>query len=425
MKTKILFLILGGTLLVSCSTFFHNTISEDIRTPTPSMSITPTEPLDSSLREFCPSITTDTPVNIPQFDGAILLWNYEPHDTSLSLIDTNTWLEHIFPQLENYDVTQVSVSPSRHFIAYEIGLLDSDYSWIDRKLMITTASGSLIKIVDEDETWQEFVWLDENQLLIQNKSVLNSAWPYVVLNPFTDERRDLIPNFPSVMSYFLYPDWGFYSVGYSLYNPTLTRVAYTQNATLTIWDLSSASEVAQFSEEADGGILPEPSPDGMGFAIIKQQNYPENFSYADVLYHADDFFYITWDGQRSRLSYLANYYSSISIRNYSWSPDGNKIAFWMSNDEKIPFDSYRLGILDIKTGDVIAFCYLGNPFVDDKNVTSIIAPLWSPNGKQVLIQVMDLNVENQTLTYMIDVNNNTIYVVAKNLEPSGWVATNP
>ncbi len=77
------------------------------------------------------------------------------------------------------------------------------------------------------------------------------------------------------------------------------------------------------------------------------------------------------DGQ---IEQLTNLTPAVSLWDavYNWSPDGQRIALaWWSEYEN------HIGVLDLKTLAITEYCI---PF---SSITS--APLWSPDGKQFLI----------------------------------------
>ena len=116
-----------------------------------------------------------------------------------------------------------------------------------------------------------------------------------------------------------------------------------------------------------------------------------------------------------RLTYLSEQFERVSIKEYSWSPDGTKIAFWLntnfplSDDEEVP---YELAIVDVASGNVTNLC-ITEPSVTVKelgeNAGYLVEPVWSQNSNDLLVQV------NSVERSMPDFYTETILVIPPNM----------
>ena len=125
---------------------------------------------------------------------------------------------------------------------------------------------------------------------------------------------------------------------------------------------------------------------------------------------------ITKNGQVSQLTHLYDSFREIlNIQNLRWSPDGEKIAFWLSDGN----GNATLMVANANTGDVTNYCIL-NVF-QNKFPIFVPAPIWSPDGKYLMVENR-YSADNNNLL-ILDLLNNVAFPIAENANPVGWMVT--
>ena len=102
---------------------------------------------------------------------------------------------------------------------------------------------------------------------------------------------------------------------------------------------------------------------------------------------------------------------------YSWSPDGRKIAFWVTTGEYTDAYLYQLGILNLDTQKVIL---MNNVNSIRRTAVPLPLPIWSPDGRQILVR--NGTEENDYHVLLIDLFQSIGYVMADDMVPLGWMA---
>lgn len=118
----------------------------------------------------------------------------------------------------------------------------------------------------------------------------------------------------------------------------------------------------------------------------------------------------------------------IKIRDWSWSPDSKRIAAWldsykMSTISK-PFSpiiksNEKLVILDIAERQLADYGELGDQSFIPTEPNMAPAPIWSPDGKHVMIENRTGDDESELL--IINVGSKERCVIGKNMYPLGWL----
>jgi Tol biopolymer transport system component len=158
--------------------------------------------------------------------------------------------------------------------------------------------------------------------------------------------------------------------------------------------------------------VPRWSADGEKIAIAT--DFLEKDKTPGELYEIDR------DGTTKRLTNFSEKYPGFYIRDLSWSPDGSKIAFWLQTGEN-PMDvgDEHLAIYDATNEKVTEYCIYGDS-VSFHSQSRVPAPIWSPDGTQVLVQ--NLYSENLSKVFLLDIDQNRVVEIAKNKKPIGWLA---
>ena len=178
-------------------------------------------------------------------------------------------------------------------------------------------------------------------------------------------------------------------------------------------DLTTGIEIARIPAIA-GGDMPKWSIDGNEMAIILYIGNIETLH--------QEFFSISRSGQAKQLSQLRSFYGfrDYYVGDFNWSPDGRYIAFWLFTGVEMPHDT-MLAVLDTQTGMTTNYCIPGGFGTGDNSHSADFAPIWSPDGKQLLVISPDPSDSQNTVVVLVDLRRNLVSKIAENIEPVGWM----
>jgi hypothetical protein len=331
------------------------------------------------------------------YTGTIVLGGYT--ETLSYRLDLSAWIME--PLVEGYDGKSIfeAVSPDRKLLAYQV--------FHENWLIVTTFDGKEQPIhISWEEDWGGIKgWLDNQHLQIYIEGGL------LVLNPFTGERRELPDNFPDLRE----PigsgaDWWDIS-----YNPTLTRAVYSRDPgdvhgnRIVLWNMQTVQAVTYLTSRNNPyGGEPVWSPRGDEFVMTLEDYDETKASLSDELYR------VSQDGQITRVTNLSAYYNKlVSVQKYSWSPEANQIAFWVWYGWKDSFQKDQLAVLDLDTLQVMSYCIDGAAVGDH--------PVWSPDGKQLIIEG---RIDKDRLgTILVDLDRKQAFQIAGYFRPAGWMVS--
>ncbi len=398
--------------------------------PIPSPTVTPQQvilPTDSIIQNQCPEISAQF---IPgdSTKGILAIQGRSGRDRLLNL------------ETGKKDLLGGGgpvVSPSRSQVAY----WGADQNTGRPFLVVSTSDNAQLKQLPLQKGWVTMPrWQDDQHLLIR----LDSASPpysITLLNPFTGETQELAPDFPNISS--SYVDWDY--AGPAAYDLTMDYVVYAAGDGNTdeyiLWNISTKTKIASLPgssyigyylsaspnlQKKDGvsNNPPRWSPDDSRVALIS----PVSAEQVSV----DEIFAITKDGQIQRLTYFANHFKEVQIGDMGWSPDGKKIAFWVTL-EPAPYESPqgayqdpRLAILNTETLEITYTCISGDSIGLLNGISSakfrsmnIPAPIWSPDGKQIVVE--NRYTIDASRLILLDIASGTAVELGKDMEPTGWM----
>jgi hypothetical protein len=282
-------------------------------------------------------------------------------------------------------------------------------------LVLMAADGNPRVVAPWDKNWLEMAsWLDNENLVISLKG--ESNWqtmpPQGIFNTVTGEYQELNRDYPDI-DYLADADY-LWSTS-TIYDPTLTRVVYTAYGEsamkLVLWDLNNNQELAILESWE---YTTEPamwSPDGQRFITahaVKEQGSDE--------WH-QEFFSITYDGQIEQLTHFTKYFENPWIGTFTWSPNGQFVAFWFKEFYKDDYET--LAVLDIEAKEVINYCIPG-----DQHTSLAPPPVWSPSSGQLLIK-NTLEDGNHSRVILVDIVQEFAALIAENMKPIGWLKKAP
>jgi len=319
------------------------------------------------------------------------------------------------------------ISPDGKYLVYKYSSYDKDYY----HLRILNSNGETINDFPptiEGKAQSFFNWQNATQLRMLKQ---DKDWKLLVqlLNPFTLEHTVLRTDWSDVYtpkSPFSgkHVQWGFderatkifYVYGANiLYDPSLLRVLYPKdNGVVSLTDAENETELASTVFE-DWGRLPSWSPDGQYLTIVNHEG------------SADEFYLISRDGNEfQKITNFSNEFDLVYIPEYSWSPDGKQIVFWLNTEstEPEPGTQAELAILDIATRQVTRLCIQGiSVAAIDPWTMNHPEPIWSPDGKYIMITQWDDPISPKKYSVLvIDTQTGAIEKVAENTAPIGWMS---
>jgi hypothetical protein len=332
------------------------------------------------------------------YTGTIVLRGYEESPSYLFNLSTVD-MKPLVAGKEGKSSIFEKVSPDHIWLAYE--------KFQEHGLVVRTVDGKKAIDIPEEEDWYGLSgWLDNRRLLITLE-----GGPSLVFNPFTGERRVLSNDFPYLAEPIgIGADWW----GIAAYNPSLTRAVYPKvGRKIVLWDMQAQREVTSlFSAMRPFGRRPVWSPDGDEFILALQIYNSDLEPLPEELYRVSKY------GQQTKITNLGSYYENVGIAGYSWSPDADQVAFWLTHPSGNNEDYVkRLAILNMETSQVTEYCINGDVYGD------IEPPVWSPDGTTLVVESRDHIDINRRLVVLVDLNNGWAAQIAEDLTPVGWMVS--
>jgi Tol biopolymer transport system component len=325
--------------------------------------------------------------------------------------------------------SEQSVSPDGNLLIYR----QSKYKTAQSKIVIVTSNGQVVHDFPDQDSWVLGVaWLSDEYIRYPIQSQTNSEQiELYALNIQTGQLHELRTDLPNIADNGS-PDWGvdswliYFGIkkGVNIvYDPSLTRVAYPGIREqypfypVSLYDIQNDKELAVLDIASAGDA--KWSPDGKYFSIIGSE---ESRLEQDIYIASRD------GGQFTLLTNLAKLYPKLIFGSYSWSPDSQKIAFWIDADgvDNMEANDNSLILLDLATKQMVDLCIRGYGQNLPYNLNSSVSfmmhgqPVWSPDSKKLLVTSYDADVQ-KIVDFLIDLENNTAYQVAVDLEPIGWM----
>ncbi len=233
----------------------------------------------------------------------------------------------------------------------------------------------------------------------------------ITIDYLTGSKQEIKPEYPDIYDN---DPWDWYPWGRTIYNADMQYVVYPvirngEPYQYVLWDIRQGKEVSSL-ESGHASYVPKWSPNGKQFAV-----------------GLNDFFMMDLDGKQTLITNIGALYpeSEKFLRAWNWSPDSQKIAFWLDLYPKGDtlhgnLIEERLMVLDISTRELNDFCVLGDQIkIDTGNANYSPAPIWSPDGNALLIENRD-GLDESSLV-IIDLKQNRASVIGKNLYPIEWM----
>jgi hypothetical protein len=379
-------------------------------TPLPSATPTPTAP-PQPFQDHCLEVLPTLPQNA-RSDGVLIL--FDDYKQPLAVLrDMKTGQEIPLPEQENID--HLKVSPDGRWMAYWLHQsLPGNAGLSASQVVIAGADGRPYKLIPWEEGWEYIAgWLDNERVLInkmgKDRYDIDSL---IVLNPFTGQRTEFAPIYPQMEG--TDPTW--WNLGRMVFDPTLTRVVYPsydigKPRSIVLWDVTNNQHLASVSVILASNPEPKWSPDGRQVLVeALTSDEPSSAGTYNV-----ELYSIAFDGQVTQLTHFSDVHPQVYPDEFSWSPDGQKIAFWIQAVSE-PYKHQQLAVLDMTTGNVTNYCIPG--FLYGRAGR----PVWSPNGQQLAVQNL-YDEQNNSHTILVDIVNGWAARIAEGLTPVGWMVS--
>jgi len=407
-----------------------------------SVSLTATDVPNISIQ---PSITSQPPLPVPvtetltqleinqecietksdsQKNSEGILVFQKEYGSRLVFVDNQTGNQKFVPDDANAKVWGAYVSPNGKWLIYE---LDPGDRSGEHKFILAKADGiTQEEMLFGDWNVSSIFWLNNNALRVTQPDNAVTYISNFTLDPFNGAKVPLRSDFPGIEGRGI--DWGIdrnaIELGVTkginiIYDPTLTRVLYPRNDnSVSLFNLETNQEIAKLSAPGRGR-LPKWSPDGRQIAIIGTMS---DSSKGEIL---DEFLLVSRDGSDAkRLSFPSSVFKKVHIEDYSWSPDGSRVAFWLKTDNTTSTTAQNpveLAVLDLETNEITNYCISGTTTIEYETYTDLVNILWSPDGTQLLIVRYNNEDNKNTDEVIVDLTNKTAYKVAENMQPIGWM----
>ena len=305
----------------------------------------------------------------------------------------------------------VSTSPNGKWLSYFV--VDSNQI----ELIVESADGQKQAHLPFDSqamVFDSIPWLDNERFwypiwagvdLSMDEYTYNP--PTVVLNPFTGERQELLPDYPdfapNIMHGFNKAIRLYFGSANVAYDPSLRYVVYAKFVDdayyLVLWDRETKHELAKIPDTGFFQRLPLWLPDGTAFLAAVTNPDGNNLS---------EWFMVSLDGESRQLTHFGG---GIGL-NASLSLDGHYLAFGgFQND---PFTRMDLIILDLQTLKAVNTCVKFD----------YPSPIWSPDNQYLAVQSWDVE-KKQSFVAVVNPSQGWAVKVSNgiNTEPSGWLDT--
>jgi hypothetical protein len=345
---------------------------------------------------------------------------FSDFDTYFIDMSLGDWEQVVKPG-ENLD--SFSASPDYKWIAYRYSFLDENNN-LEHNLVIADGNNQIHRTIPWEASWGPINWLNSQHLIIQinEPGKESEELSFLKLDPFTGEREDLKPDFPNLIDIFPLPNWDGWGV--TAYDPMKTKFVSLQGEIsgpyyYVLWDIERNEPITSIQVFGEFKAAPRWASDGEEFAFA-----PSLYSTAEDYPHYE-ILSVNNEGVVTQLTNLTDYYQWVYVADLIWSPDGRHIAFWFSywEDKKPDFYSTEtryLAVVDTSNGLVVNYCIPGEKDAAI-GVNRYPRPIWSPNGKQIVVQSQIT--DDSFKTILIDLQQEQAFQIAEDLTPVGWIGS--
>ena len=253
-------------------------------------------------------------------------------------------------------------------------------------------------------------WLNPQYLIFPLMSMsLSRPYPMVIINPFLGTETELSSNYPGLKLLDTGPAPMRFDFSDVVYDPSLNYVIFPEEGSqnfYVLWDRQEEKVVAKVEDKGSFEHYPLWSPDGKQFAIALTIN-------GELDQAIQEWFLVNREGQINKVTRFGEYFMNTNIGAANWSPDGNKLAFWLETDTGA-CPGQNLSLLDINQFKVINTCIPGS-FQGDAPI-----PVWSLDSRYIAVRSDEKEI---TRIILVDVNQKRASYIAgaEFSRPIGWI----
>lgn len=391
-----------ATLEITSTVSTPTAIIVPFYTPSPSPYLMPRP---YGVQKDCFSSAPSFQQNADSTSNSILILSQQAHYSYLDLDTKN--LSEISKLMGFFDL---QVSPDRQKIAY--------HDFQAKQIVVMTAGEKVLQNIPWSEGWYAMPrWQNNDELLVVTREHLQSTAPnppsvLIALNTVTSKTQKLYPEYPDIAQAYTLP----WQSGHTVYDPTLTRVVYAKSTferqDYVLWDIEGKRALVSLG--ADTRVEPVWSPDSSAFIVFTLNGL--------TLVGKDGIIQKTIDINNM---VPATFDKTYSARNFSWSPDGNRVAFWLVRRSQTGNDeNYTLVYWDISSGNLIDTCIdQGEELLGWGNFKPRL--VWSPSGDQIAVYANYREIQKTWDVIIADVEQKSAVKIAENLYPVGWMMKAP
>lgn len=380
-----------------------STSSPEANLPTSAETVLPPE----DILKFQPfEITPQLPSHI-KTAGTLVMWQ-----DSLQLLhfEPQTHVE-IIPGIDP-ESSCLTTSPDGKWLAH---CHFSNESPTGQWLFVESANWQQQKRIpiDIDLVDGSHLWLDNQHLVFTRVQGENGpqGYPMVVISPFTDKHVKLASNYPSFqLSPSGPPGTMAFTQSDVVYDPSLNLVIFPfaiEGSYIVLWDRQSQSVLAKVNGAI--GYYPLWSPDVSQFLVPllspKQSGNP-----------VVEWFVVSRGGRVEQFTHFGDYFQTSEIGNgYNWSPDGQKLAFWLDISPSL-CSGLNLALLDIVTKQVTDTCI--------PNLADVaLPPIWSLDSRYVVVTNASAKSRHLIIVDTVEGRAFDITNMAQGAQPIGWLVS--
>lgn len=324
-------------------------------------------------------------------------------------VDVSTGAKTSITENESDLALDFNVSPNGKWLAYISG-----GSGLTESLIVQSADGQerLDYPVNRAE-WQSIAyWLNNETLALWNHdSPLDSL---IMFNPLTGDKEVMLNEYPNILPED--SDWDQFWPSITIYDSSLDQVVYLGtndngyqpgNVTLILWNVTKQTQVTKIDNFGYTLVHPIWKLDGSGFVFVK------SLTGYDPPVRQDEIFFLSSSGEIKQLTELSDIYPSPNIYSARISPDERLLAFEIVTNFSRKTEEpaiWRVLILDMVTLEIYDYCLTTEQFA---HLT------WSPDSRYLAFSQPLSGEEIQTV--VLDMLRGEAFVVAKNLQPEGWL----
>jgi len=341
----------------------------------------------------------------------VTIYSTRPNDYELtgvlalrSLSSTTLGLNLSLLNLENNKTINFSTPNPVDFAYVSSSRKTLGYLWYNN-----ATSKWEVRLVNSEGEQQKVAWSSKEDfgfegMLNDQRVVIRDGTSYIVVDPFLNSQEKFssldFPDFDTnnVRNYFV------------AFEANLNRAIY-KHFDIIILDLRTNTVLTQIEDAYDRSPIFDWLPANGQLAIVASNTSVARLSGSPI---PDEIFIIEQKGQVRQLTHLyESFIRHIEINGLSWSPNGEKIAFWLDNGQDV-----TLMVADTLTGNVVNYCVSSDLFLFP---TYLPAPIWSPDGKQLLVE--NRHAEHKSSLLIVDITKNIAFPIAENENPVGWMTT--